>query len=75
MSVEPTVSYVVGCVPYVNAKPLVTFFERLGDQSPVRVLYDVPSRLPALLDSGAAQAALVSSFEALRTPGRTLRRC
>jgi chorismate dehydratase len=64
------VSYTVGCVEYVNAKPLIKWFERLGSESPVRVVLDVPSRLPAMLDSGEAQAALVSSFEALRTPGR-----
>jgi predicted solute-binding protein len=66
------VQYVVGSVPYVNAKPLVSRFEHLGDNSPVRVLYQVPSSLPALLDSGSAQAVLVSSFDALRTPGRKI---
>lgn len=59
-------SYAVGCVPYLNAKPLVWPFG--GEHSPVRVRFDVPSRLPALLDAGEVQAILVSSIEALRRP-------
>lgn len=60
--------YRVGSVPYLNAKPLVRQFEDLGDASPVSVVYDVPSRLPALLEAGEVQAILVSSIEALRQP-------
>ncbi|MCC7434891.1 MAG: menaquinone biosynthesis protein [Methanoregulaceae archaeon] len=59
-------SYAVGCVPYLNAKPLVWSFA--GEDSPVRVQFDVPSRLPKLLDDGQVQAILVSSIEALRRP-------
>lgn len=62
----------VGCVPYVNALPLVAWFESLGDQSPVQLIYEVPSRLPALLESGAADAIMVSSVDALMTPGRRI---
>lgn len=62
----------VGCVPYVNAIPLVAKFEDWGDRSPVRVVYNVPSRLPALLEGGAADAILVSSVDALRVPGRRM---
>lgn len=65
-------SFTVGCVPYVNAIPLVMGFVDAGDLSPVNVQYDVPSRLPALLDSGRAQAILVSSIDAFRTPGRRM---
>jgi chorismate dehydratase len=65
------VSYTVGSVPYVNAIPLVAMFEQCED-SPVRVLYDVPSRLPMLLDAGQADAVLVSSVDALRVPGRRM---
>lgn len=62
---------VIGCVPYVNAKPLVDrfHFERTSE---IEVIYDIPSRLPALLDSGSASAVLASSFEALNTHGRTI---
>jgi len=71
MPLEPA-KYTVGCVPYVNAVPLVAWFEELGDRSPVRVVYDVPSKLPARLESGEADAILVSSVDALRTPGRRM---
>jgi len=62
--------YTVGSVPYLNAKPLVRWFEDQGDDSPVKVLYDIPSRLPAMLAIGEVQAILVSSIEALRQPGK-----
>jgi len=64
--------YVVGSVPYVNAKPLVSQFEHLGTKSPVRVIYKLPSQLPDLLDTGEAQAVLVSSFDSLRKLGRRI---
>ena len=67
-NVETTVKYRVGSVPYLNAKPLVRQFEDLGASSPVSVVYDVPSQLPALLEAGEVQAILVSSIEALRHP-------
>lgn len=63
----------VGCVPYLNAKPLVRQFAELGDQSLVEVVFDVPSRLPELLDSGQVQAILVSSIEAFRRPCKVVR--
>ncbi len=63
------VRWTVGSVPYLNGKPMVWSFERRGEESPVRVLYDVPSRLPELLRSGKAQAIMVSSIRALATPG------
>lgn len=64
--------YTVASVPYLNAKPLVRYFEEHPDETPVRVVYDVPSRLPAMLESGDADAALVSSIDALVTPGRRI---
>ncbi len=64
--------YVVGSVPYVNAKPLVSQFDHLGEDSPVKVVYELPSQLPALLDAGTLQAALVSSFDSLRSPNRRI---
>jgi chorismate dehydratase len=62
--------YTVGSVPYLNAKPLVRAFEVWGDESPVHVVYEVPSKLPELLAAGAVQAIMVSSIEALRHPGK-----
>lgn len=46
-------------------------FLRLGKDSPVRVVEAVPAELPRLLESGVAEAILVSSIDAIRTPGRT----
>lgn len=64
--------YTVGSVPYVNAAPLIARFDALGERSPVQVRTAVPSRLPALLDSGQCQAIMVSSVDALRHPGRRI---
>ncbi len=63
----------VGCVPYLNAKPLVWQFQTLGEDSPVEVIFDVPSRLPELLDSGQVDAILVSSIEAFRRSCRVVK--
>jgi chorismate dehydratase len=66
------VPFKVGCVPYLNAKPLVRRFVEMGSASPVEVVFDVPSRLPQLLDTGEVQAILVSSIEAFRRPCRVV---
>ncbi len=62
----------VGCVPYVNAIPLVWWFHHLDEASPVEVVYAVPSQLPALHASREVDAILVSSIESLRTPGASV---
>jgi chorismate dehydratase len=54
--------YRVGCVPFVNARPLVEFL----DPELVEVVFDVPSKLPPLLDAERVEAILVSSVEYLR---------
>jgi chorismate dehydratase len=64
--------YTVGSVPYANAIPLVAIFEEREIEPSVRVVYDVPSRLPALLERGEADAILVSSVDALLVPGRRM---
>jgi chorismate dehydratase len=64
--------HVVGSVPFMNAVPLVAAFELSPDLAPVEVRYEIPSKLPAWLESGEAEAVLVSSVDALRSPGRTL---
>ncbi|MBS1724667.1 MAG: menaquinone biosynthesis protein [Armatimonadetes bacterium] len=61
-------TYRLGCVPYVNAAPLVWLFEEDPSQG-VEVVYDVPSRLPAMLDRGEVDAILVSSHYFLTQPG------
>lgn len=62
--------YRVGCVPYLNAKPLTRLFEENREEVPVEAVYDVPSRLPLLLARGEVQAIMASSIEALRFPGK-----
>ncbi len=63
-------NYRIGCVPYLNAKPLVRLFEDKKGETPVEVVYEVPSLLPELLASGDVHAIMVSSIEALRVPGK-----
>lgn len=58
-------NFTVGSVPYTNARPLIHSLARR-----VEVELAVPSALPALLDSGKAQAVMVSSFDALSVHGR-----
>lgn len=65
-------SYQVASVPFLNAKPLVWAYDQLGSDSPVRVEYAWPSKLPQILESGSVQAVLVSSIDALTTPGRVI---
>jgi len=62
---------VIGSVPYLNGRPLVRWFTDTeeGRTSGVRVVEAVPSRLARMLEEGEVAAALVSSFELLRTPG------
>lgn len=62
--------YTVGSVPYLNARPLVRYLHDPSCRLPVKVVYDVPSKLPALLETGEADAVLASSIEAVITPTR-----
>lgn len=57
--------YRLGCVPYLNARPLIAPLE--GDPK-FAIQYDPPSSLPALIESGEVHAAMVSSIFALQTP-------
>lgn len=63
--------YRIGCVPFVNARPLVAWFESPEAPGGVEVVYEIPSKLPAMLDSGAVDVVLASSIEILQTPDRT----
>lgn len=58
---------VVASVPYLNAKPLIY---QLSQDDSIDLLFDVPSKLPAMVDAGEAAVAMASSFDAIRTPGR-----
>jgi len=60
-SVEPTKTLRVGCVKYLNARPLIRGW-------PGQVTLDNPAALCAQLVRGELDLALVSSFEFLRNP-------
>jgi len=53
----------LGVVSYLNAKPLIAGLH-LDPRTELR--FDVPSRLPALLDAGQVDAALVPIIDLLR---------
>lgn len=55
----------LGVVSYLNAKPLIA---GLDADSDFELLLDVPSRLPALLESGRVDAALIPVIDLLRSP-------
>jgi chorismate dehydratase len=55
----------IGCVQYLNSKPLIHGYD--GD-----VIFDHPSGLARDLAAGKLDVALVPTFEALRTPHYTL---
>lgn len=61
--------FTLATVPYVNAYPLIYGLEEAFGYR-VELIPAVPSALPALLDSGEAQAAVVSSIEAIQRPNR-----
>ena len=51
----------VGCVQYLNARPLILPYDG-------QVVFEHPARLADLLASGEIDVALIPSFEALREP-------
>ena len=57
----------LGVVSFLNSRPLV---EGLTDDPRVALRFDVPARLPALLDCGAVDAALVPIVDVLRRTRR-----
>ena len=50
--------FTVGCVPFVNARPLVAWFESPDAPDGVELVYEIPSKLPAMLDSGDVDVVL-----------------
>ncbi|MGB0716282.1 MAG: menaquinone biosynthetic enzyme MqnA/MqnD family protein [Phycisphaerae bacterium] len=56
----------LGVVSYLNSRPLI---EGLEHQSDVEICFDVPARLPAKLDSGEVDIALVPVVD-IMSPGR-----
>ena len=56
----------IGCVPYLNAKPLIDWFHSGDCDAAAEIHYVVPSRLPDLLRDNVIDVALVSIFEHFR---------
>lgn len=64
--------YRVGCVPYLNGRPLVAWFHEGSGARYVDVVYAVPSELAIMLKYGQLDAAMVSSYETLENPETTI---
>lgn len=64
--------FTIGCVPYLNGRPLVAWFHKGSGARYVDVVYAVPSELARMLQSGQLDAAMVSSFETIHTPGTSI---
>jgi len=60
-------SWRLGVVSYLNAKPLI---EGLDGQPDLELILDVPARLPALLDAGAVDVALIPVIDLARNERR-----
>src|SRR5258706_9623825 len=58
----------VGCVPYLNAKPLIAWFHSKECDADAEVIYRVPSQLAIGLEDGSLDFALVSIFELFQNP-------
>lgn len=59
----------IGSVPYLNAKPLVTWFHTPeGEDRGIKVVYGVPSRLARMVAADEVACAMVSSIELFRHP-------
>jgi len=57
----------LGCVPFLNAKPLIALFSDDEDQA-IEVTFANPSLLGGMIDSGAVDAAIASSYFAIADP-------
>lgn len=58
----------IGCVPYLNAKPLIEWFHSDDCDVVAEVGYAVPSQLARQLDAGRLDAALLSTFHLFERP-------
>src|SRR5579863_4984975 len=61
----------IGCVPYLNAKPLIHWFDTPAcqlEEVRAEVTYTVPSELARLLREARLDVALVSSVELFHHP-------
>ena len=57
----------LGVVSFLNSRPLMAGLDERDD---VELILDVPSALPALLDAGRVDAALIPIIDVIRSEGR-----
>lgn len=57
----------IGVVPYMNAKPLIYGLNQMGDA--IELVFEVPSRLPDMLNNGRIDVSLIPSIEYFRNGG------
>jgi chorismate dehydratase len=67
------ITFTIGSVPYLNARPLTEWFESTGEgrASGATLSYAVPSALAVPLSEGVLDAALISSIAWVRRPHLT----
>lgn len=58
----------IGCVPFLNARPLIAYFETQEGKGEADVIYAAPSMLAEMVLSKQVDVALASSFFALQFP-------
>jgi len=58
----------LGCVPYLNARPLIAYFETAEGRDLAEVVYAEPSEFGGMLERGELDLALASSFFAIESP-------
>src|SRR5438552_2632423 len=58
----------IGCVPYLNAKPLIDWFHSEDCDADVELAYEVPSSLAIGLRDSRLDVALLSTFEIFSNP-------
>jgi chorismate dehydratase len=58
----------IGCVPYLNARPLIEWFHSQECDAAAEVHYVVPSKLAAMLEEDLLDVAMVSIIELFRNP-------
>ena len=57
----------IGCVSFLNARPLIEGLEEIAESSGVRLQFDVPSQLLGRLESGAVDVALCPVIDYYRS--------
>lgn len=59
---------IIGSVPYLNARPLIGWFDTPAGSEQAELVLDMPSRLAEMLEARSISVGMLSSFEAFRRP-------